>query len=702
MPVRIALEDMGTATEIVRTICPYCGVGCGMGLRVREGKVAGVEPLATHPVSHGELCAKGWSAAFGVDTGDRITVPLIKEHGKFRQSTWDEALRYVADTFSEAIRESGPDSVGVISCARATNEDNYAAQKFARSVLGTNNVDHCARICHSPSVAGLRQTLGSGAMTSSIADLYNADLIVVWGSDTTENHSIIGSHILRAKLNGAKLLVVDPRQTRLAHLSDLHLQCRLGTNIALVNGLLNVIFRNGWENREFIEKRCDNSDLLRHKVAEYPPERASEITGVPVAQIEAAARLYSHAKAAWLCYGMGITQHTTGTSNVIAISDLALACGHVGRPGSGINPLRGQNNVQGACDMGALPNVYPGYLDTMNPEVQQKVTSLWGCKVPTTAGMTSLGMTQSARDGKFKCLIIMGEDPVVTDPDQNHVRAALRALDLLVVFELTLTETAKEADVIFPAASFAEKDGTFTNCERRVQRVRAAVPPPGECKPDWMILGELARRMGSSNLNWKSAREIFQEMATLSPIHAGMDFDRLSSQDGIQWPCNDTYPEGLGILHQTSFPIGKGRMIPVDHHDPAELPDKDYPYLFTTNRLHFHYGCGSMTRKSPLLERETPDGLLFIHPSDAANLGVKDHSPVRITSRRGAVETRTILTEDVPPGTVVMPYHFKEAPSNQVTNNAQDPVTKMPELKVCAVQVESLPAGHIPKSLVMP
>lgn len=673
-----------------------------MGLRVEGSRVTGVEPLATHPVSRGELCTKGWSSAFGIGAEDRITTPLIKEQGRFRRASWDEAAGYVADALQEAIRTSGPDSTGVVSCARATNEDNYAAQKFARLVLGTNNVDHCARICHSPSVAGLRQTLGSGAMTNSITDLHEADLIVVWGSDTTENHSIIGGQIIRAKLAGAKLLVVDPRRIRLAHLADLHLQPRLGTNIALANGLLHVIFRNGWENRDFISSRCEDTAGLRKKVEEYPPDRVASITGVPETDIVEAARLYSQSKAAWLCYGMGITQHATGTSNVIALSNLVLATGQIGRPGAGINPLRGQNNVQGACDMGALPNVYPGYQDVLDPAMQAKFEKAWNGPVPKTPGMTSLGMTSAALSGSFKCLIIMGEDPVVTDPDQNHVRRALRALDLLVVSELTLTETAKEADVIFPAASFAEKDGTFTSCERRVQRVRAAIPPPGEARPDWRMLGELARRMGKSGLDWESATNIFDEMAALSPIHSGMSFAKVSAGDGIQWPCNAEHPGGMSVLHEKSFPVGRGRLIPISHAGPAELPDENYPFWFTTNRLHFHYGCGSMTRKSPLLEREIPDGLVFMNPADAGQLGLRDRSPVRIVSRRGAVETRAILTDDLPPGTLTMPYHFREAPSNLVTNTAQDPVTKMPELKVCAVRVEVLPAGHVPSNPVGP
>ena len=682
----------------MRTVCPYCGVGCGMGLRVAGRRVAGVEPILSHPDSHGQLCAKGWSAAFGIDAGNRITTPLIRAGNALKPASWDEAFSYVADTLRAICEESGPDAIGIISSARATNEDNYAAQKFARAVIGTNNVDHCARICHSPSVAGLRQTLGSGAMTNSMSDVHNADLIVVFGADPTENHSVFGGQIIRAKANGAKLLVVDPRRTRLAKLADLHLQLRVGTNIALINGLLHIIFGNSWQNQKFLDARCEGWEAVREKVREYPPDETARITGVPAAQLEEAARMYSHANAAFLCYGMGITQHTTGTNNVIAVSNLVLSCGHIGRPGTGINPLRGQNNVQGACDMGALPNVYPGYQEVAEAAVREKFAKAWGVPVAENPGMTSLGMTKGALEGTTRAMLLMGEDPVVTDPDQNHVRRALQALDLFVVFELTLTETATLADVVFPAASFAEKEGTFTNCERRVQHIRPAVPPLGESRADWRILADLAERMGSDALNWNTSEEIFNEMASVAPLFAGMDYAKLDARDGLQWPCDAEHPEGTPFLHSESFSRGKGRLIPLSHRGPAETPDAEYPLCLTTNRLHYHYGCGSMTRKSPLLERETPDGVLFINELDAVSLGLQNHSPVRVSSRRGFLETRAVLTDQVPQGTVTIPYHFKEAPSNLLTNNEQDPVTKMPELKACAVRVEALPEGSRPRT----
>ena len=683
--------------HVVPSICTFCGVGCGIGLRVEGNRVVGVEPQPDHPVSQGQLCSKGWSTSFAIDPADRLTRPLLRDGAGFRPASWDEALARVAAGFAEALAAGGPPAVGVISCARATNEDNYAAQKFARAVLGTHNVDHCARICHSPSVAGLSLTLGSGAMTASIADIDRAELILLIGTDTTENHAMIGARILRAQARGARLVVIDPRRTRLARLADQHLQLRLGSNIALLNGLLQIIFANGWENRAFLEARCENVEALRRHVAAQTPELTAAQTGVAVAELQRLARDLSHARAAFIAYGMGITQFQSGTNNVVAVSNLALVCGQVGHPGAGINPLRGQNNVQGACDMGCLPNVFPGYQAVADAAVRERFAAAWGVPIAATPGLTSLGMTQAALSGDFRALMIMGEEPVVTDPDQHHVERALRALDFLVVVELTLTETAKLADVVLPAASFAEKDGTFTNCERRVQRIRRAVPPPGEAWSDWQILSALAARMGYLGMVWPDAEAIFDEMAALAPLFSAMSYPALAAHHGLHWPCDAARPQGTPLLHVDGFPRGRGRLLPVSQVDPDEMPDAEYPFFFTTQRLHFHYGGGSMTRKSPLLERETPAGLLFIHPQDAADLGLRAGQGVRLRSRRGTLETRAQLSDEVPPGTLSMPYHFREAPCNILTNGAQDPQSKMPELKACAVAVEPLPPGVAPR-----
>lgn len=694
--------------QLVSSICPYCGVGCGINLRIDDKSLIAVEPQVSHPISQGKLCAKGWSSAYGIAPDNRLTQPLIRTARGLETASWAEALDIIKVAINDILSDYGSQAIGVISSARATNEDNYAAQKFARVVLGTNNIDHCARICHSPTVAGLKQTLGSGAMTNSIADIKQADLIMVFGADPTENHSIIGGQIMQAKLRGATLIVVDPRRTRLAEMADYFLQLQPGANIALVNAMLDSILTKGWQNQQFIDQRCEGFDRFADSVA-GALNVAELLTGINSQEIEAVAKHYSHADNAMILYGMGVTQFVSGTNNVIALSNLALICGQIGKPGSGINPLRGQNNVQGACDMGCLPNVFPGYQSvSVQPyanqadsetEARRKFAKAWHCSIPKAGGLTSLGMTKASLAGDFRGMILFGEDPVVTDPDQNQVRRALQNLDLLVVAELTLTETAKLADVVLPAASFAEKDGTFTNCERRVQRIRQAIAPPGEAMGDWQWLASIAKWLGSDALNWPDSEAVFDEMAALTPDYSGMSYTAIDSHHGLQWPCNPEHPQGSAILHQKRFPIGRARLLPVHTVNIDEPADKEYPFLLTTHRLHFHYGCGSMTRKSPLLERETPDGILFINAKDAKQLGINVHDAVAVRSRRGYLETRAIISDTVPPGLVSMPYHFREAPSNQLTNTAQDPVTKMPELKACAVQITRLPSAQKPKDI---
>lgn len=686
--------------DLVKTICPFCGVGCGIYLKVNEqGQLLSVEPQQNHPVSQGKLCDKGWSTAYAINSDKRLTQPLKRINKNFYPISWQEALTTIADELTGIIDESGSQAVGVISSARASNEDNYAAQKFARAVLKTNNIDHCARICHSPTVAGLKQSLGSGAMTNSAKDIFETDLMLVIGADPTENHSILGGHIMQAHAQGAKLIVVDPRVTRLAKLTPMHLQLKLGSNIALINALLHVIIKEQWFDKHFIESRTQGFEQLARHVRDITPESVESVTGVSAELIRSTAKAYSQAKRAMIFYGMGITQYVSGTNNVISLANLALSCGHIGKPGTGVNPLRGQNNVQGACDMGCLPNVFPGYQAATELESQEKFSKAWGAQVAQQPGLTSLGMTKAAQSGDFRALLLFGEDPVVTDPDQNHVQSSLKNLDLLVVAELTMTETAKLADIILPAASFAEKDGTFTNCERRVQKVNKALAPVGEAKGDWQWLQALAKQMGSQLLNWQNSEEVFNEMAALTPAYQAMTYKKINDKAGLQWPCTFDVPKGTAILHQQTFPIGRARFICVNHVDIDEPIDENYPLLLTTNRLHFHYGCGSMTRNSPLLERETPPGVLFINPTDAIALNITHLTPISIKSRRGYVETRAMLSDDVPIGLVSMPYHFKEAPSNQLTNTAQDPVTKMPELKACAVVVTALAKGEMPKTL---
>lgn len=688
------------STKLIKTLCPFCGVGCGINLQIdSNNQLMGVEPQKDHPISQGKLCDKGWSTAYAISPSTRLTQPLKRINNQFHAISWQQALSEISEELHQIIEQSGAQAVGVISSARATNEDNYAAQKFARAVLKTNNVDHCARICHSPTVAGLTQSLGSGAMTNSAQDIFETDLILVFGADPTENHTIIGGHIIQAQLQGAQLIVVDPRVTRLAKLTKMHLQLNLGSNIALINAMLHVIIKQQWFDKVFIKQRCEGFKQLAHHVKNITPESVEVITGVKADVIRSAAKAYSQAKRAMIFYGMGITQYMSGTNSVISLANLALICGHIGKAGTGVNPLRGQNNVQGACDMGCLPNVYPGYQAVNGSKNQEKLSQAWRTQLSNKPGLTSLGMTKAAQSGDFRGLILFGEDPVVTDPDQNHVKYSLKHLDLLVVAELSMTETAKLADFILPAASFAEKDGTFTNCERRVQRVTKALLPVGEAKGDWQWLQALAKQMGSEQLNWCNSEAVFNEMALITPTYQAMTYQKIDKYFGLQWPCTDEQPNGTAILHTKEFPIGKAKLILVNHTDIDENTDINFPLQLTTNRLHFHYGCGSMTRNSPLLERETPPGILFINPFDAKDLNIAHHGAIGVKSRRGYLETRAMITDDVPVGVVSMPYHFNETPSNQLTNTAQDPVTKMPELKACAVAVSPLPPDQAPKTI---
>ncbi|MBY0277200.1 formate dehydrogenase subunit alpha [Candidatus Binatia bacterium] len=675
----------------VATTCPFCAVGCGLALTA-DGDTLRVRPIARHPVSRGQLCAKGWSAAAAVRHPERLSSALLRDGDRLVPVPLERALDAAADAIRSAVADGGPDAVGIIASARATNEDAFAAMKLARATIGTNNVDHCARVCHAPSVAGLTRTLGSGAMTSSIDDIDRAELLFVVGSDTTENHPIIGARMLAAQARGARLVVVDPRRTRLARLADVHLPLRLGTDIPLLNGMIRLIFTNGWQDDAYLAERCENVDAVRAAVEPFTLAHVARVTGLDPHAVMTATRLYATTRRAFLAYCLGVTQHVCGTENVIALSNLALVTGHVGIEGAGINPLRGQNNVQGACDMGALPDVLSGYQRVEDGAARGRFERAWGRTLPSHPGLTAPAMQRAAHDGALRCMLVLGEDPVVTDAAQHTVRRALGSLDTLIVADLFLTETAKLADVVLPAASFAEKDGTFTSTERRVQRVRRVVAPPGDARADWQLLDAIATRLGRP-LGFDSAERIFAEMAHLTPIYAGMSWARLEQGFGLQWPCPSADHPGTPILHRDHAARGRARLIPVVDTPPAELPDAEYPLQLTTCRLHHQYGCGSMTRRAPLLERENPPGLLWIHPDDAAARGIRPHAKVLVRSRRGELTTHAMLSADVPAGVVAMPYHFAETPSNLLTSDALDPISRMPELKVCAVDVVAAPAA---------
>ena len=532
---------------------------------------------------------------------------------------------------------------------------------------------------------------GSGAMTNSVRDcVEEANVILVIGSNTTEQHPVMGyliKHVV--EYSDTKLIVADPRKIELTEYADVWLRHRCGTDVALLNGLMNVILNEDLHDHEFVENRTENFEELKKVVSKYTPEQTEEITGVPKEKIIEAARLYSEAGRASILYSMGITQHTTGTENVLSVANLAMLTGNIGKEGTGVNPLRGQNNVQGACDMGALPPLFPGYQKVAVPEVREKFEKAWGVKLSASGGLTVVEMMDAATEGKIKGMYIMGENPMLSDPNIGHVEEGLKNLEFLVVQDIFLTETAELADVVLPAACFAEKDGTVTNTCRRVQLLHKAVIPPGESKQDWEIICEVSKKMGYS-MSYTSPKEIMEEIASLTPSYGGIYYDRLESGDGLQWPCLDRKHPGTPILHRGAFTRGKGLFVGAEYKPPAELPDKDYPFILTTGRLLYHFHTASMTRHSKPLSAIVPEGFVEINPDDAGKFGIREGDLVEVSSRRGKIQTKARVTDRVASGIIFMPFHFAEEAANRLTNPALDPIAKIPELKVCAAAVRTL------------
>jgi formate dehydrogenase alpha subunit len=674
-------------SDFVLTVCPFCGCGCQFYLQVLDGEITGVVPCKTDEVSEGKPCIKGRNAAGFINHPDRLKSPLIKRRGKFEPISWDEALNIVAKQLGENKQKYGADSIGVLASAKCTNEENFVLMKFARAVIGTNNVDHCARLCHASTVTGLAKAFGSGAMTNSIPEVEGSDCIFVIGSNTLEQHPLIGSRVLRAKEKGAKLIVADPRRTPIVQFADVYLPHKPGTDVCLLNGIMNLIISWDLADKDFIAQRTEGFEELEKKVKEYPPEKVCEITGVAQDALEQAARIYGEAKKASILYTMGITQHTTGVDNVECCANLAMLTGNIGRESTGVNPLRGQNNVQGACDMGALPNVYSGYQSVTDKAARAKFEKAWGVKLPDKVGLTVTEMTDAALKGSLKAMYIVGENPMLSDPDINHVKKALSSLDFLVVQDIFLSETAQFAHVVLPGCSFAEKEGTFTATDRRVQRVRKAIEPIGDSKPDWLIVCELAQKMGGKGFDYKSAEKIMDEIAQLTPSYAGISHKRLDNGEVLAWPCTAKEHPGTRFLHKDAFVRGKGQFFAVDYKEPAELPDREYPFILTTGRLMFQYHTGTMTRRVPALERELPTGFVEINTKDAKNLSITQGEKVKVKSRRGEIEIKALVTDGIRPGVVFIPFHFAECAANELTGRNIDPEAKIPEFKVCAVKV---------------
>lgn len=671
----------------VKTICIYCGVGCGIIVGARGNIIVNVEGDRDNIVNRGHLCVKGRFGFDFVNHPDRLTMPLIKKNGEFIEVSWDEALDLVASK----LGSYKSDEMAVLSSAKITNEDNYIVQKFARAVLGTNNVDHCARLCHAPTVAGLAQSIGSGAMTNSINEIQNCATMFAIGTNTTSAHPVIASKMKEAVKNGGKLIVANPQQIELCRFADVFLQHKPGTDVALIMGMVKVILDEDLHDKGFIEEQTENFEAFNESLKAYDLDFVEKTTGVPVDKIKEAARIYAINKPSSIFYAMGITQHTHGTDNVLAISNLALITGNIGQESTGVNPLRGQNNVQGACDLGALPDVYPGYQKVTDLNAKQKFEAAWNCALSSENGLTHIEIFNAINEGKVKALFQVGENPVLSEADANHVKQALEKIDFFVVQDIFLNESAIYADVVLPAASFVEKDGTFTNTERRVQRVRKIIPPVGESKADWWILCEIAKRMGSQGFDFTDSSGIMDEINLVTPSYAGITYKRIE-ENGLQWPCSNLDHEGTKILYTDRFktPTGKGMLMPLEYRESDELPDDEYPLILTTDRSLYHYHTSTMTRKVDGLNTLHEEELLKINPVDAEAICIENGEVVEIESRRGKTRVRADVSKICPPGVVSMTFHFFESPTNELTNAAFDPLAKIPETKVCAVRVSKI------------
>ena len=678
----------------VLTTCPHCATGCQLNLVIKDGKIVDAE-AEDGPSNRGRLCVKGRSASFDfVQAPDRLTTPLIKNHetGEFEPATWDEALDLVASKFSQLKEEYGPDSLAAFACSRSANEDVYMLQKMARVAFGTNNVDNCARVCHGPSVAGLARTLGSGAMTNPIYDItHDVDVIMLVGSNPEEAHPVVGMQIREAVENGTRLIVVDPRDIGLAAKADIHLKLNPGTNVAFSAGMCNVMINEGLIDWPYISQRTEGYAEFADMVRAYTPERVAQICGIDADDLIAAAKMYATAEKAPIIYCLGVTEHSSGTEGVMSMSNMALLAGKLGKPGCGVNPLRGQNNVQGACDMGATPGDFPGYQKISNPEVMAKFEQAWGVELPKEQGLWATEVFHAASEGKIKGLFIFGEDQVRTDPNIQHVIDGIEALDFFVVDDLFLTETAKYADVVLPGISYAEKEGTFSNTERRVQRIRKAVASPGEAKPDIWIFTEIMRRMGYDQPHLTSA-QVMDEIASLTPSFAGISHERLDSKAvggrGLQWPCTALDHPGTPIMHVGTFTRGLACFSTAEYHDAYEMPNDEHTLMLTTGRILYHYNAQAMTARTEGINVIAGESFIEMNKVDADARGIVDGDRVRVFNSRASIESTARVSEKTKPGQTWMPFHFQDGNANWLTSPAVDNICATPEYKVCAVEVE--------------
>ncbi|MET0090677.1 MAG: formate dehydrogenase subunit alpha [Candidatus Thiodiazotropha sp.] len=673
------------ADRSVRTVCTYCGVGCNLEVKVKQGRVAAIGGVEGAAVNNGHTCLKGRYAFEYAHHPDRLTSPLIRRDGELVPVSWDQALDFIAERLDSIKREHGPDAIAGISSARCTNEENYLMQKFMRVVIGNNNIDGCARVCHSPTAYGMRQVYGTGAATNSIDEIPLADCLLLFGANPTEAHPVTGARLKQAAIKGADLIIVDPRRSELSQYAACHLQPRPGSNVALLNMLCRYLIELGYVDDDFVQARTEGFEEFKQQMMAQDLGRLERITGVPRAEVEQAAHIYGRAERAMAFHGLGITEHFQGSRAIMQLACLIMMTGNIGRPGTGMNPLRGQNNVQGAVDMGVQPDLGAGYLDYKQPEIQVHFEAIYGAPVPTGPGLKIPQMFGAAREGKLKALWIMGEDILQTDPNSCEVKYSLSLLDLLIVQELFLTETCSMADVVLPAASFLEKSGTFTNGERRIQRVNAAIDPLPGTRPDGEIVCNIMQRMGYDQGHYDPAA-LMPEIARAVPFFAGVTWDNLDGH-GKQWPVA---PDGSDtqILHRQAFKLPKGQFRFYDFQETPELLDHaaDYPYILTTSRRLEHYNCGSMTRRTPNLELVDHD-VLLINPKDAQREGIDDGGRVEIASPNGTTHLRVRLSDEVKSGVLFTTFHFPEIAINHLTSGIFDQESMTPEYKVVAVRL---------------
>ena len=692
------------AEKAVDSVCPYCGVGCQLTFQVKDNTIVRVEGR-DGPANRGRLCVKGRFGFDYVGHPHRLTTPLIRRDDAsksasldldpsnpfthFREASWDEALDIAAAGLRRILERDGPSALSGFGSAKGSNEEAYLVQKLVRTGFRTNNVDHCTRLCHASSVAALLEGIGSGAVTATFNECRNSDVIIVIGANPTINHPVAATFIKNAAQSGATLIVMDPRGSALSRHADYMLQFKPGSDVALLNAIMHVIVEEGLADEQYIQAHTEGFAEMRSHLKSYTPEAMAPQCGIDAETIRTVARLYGEANAAMVFWGMGISQHIHGTDNARCLIALALMTGQVGRPGTGLHPLRGQNNVQGASDAGLIPMVYPDYQRVDNPDVQAKFEAYWGTELDANPGLTVVEIMDAVYEGTIKGMYVMGENPAMSDPNSHHVREAMAKLELLVVQEIFLTETAYFADVVLPATAWPEKEGTVTNTNRQVQLGRRAIDAPGEARDDWWIIQEIARRLGL-DWNYTGPADVFAEMRGCMDSLNGITWERLQRESAVTYPCDDEETPGHDVIFGDGFPTptGRAKFVPASIIPPDEMPDDEFPLILTTGRILEHWHTGAMTRRAQTLDDIEPEAVCHLAPGSFAELGIAPGDTVRVATRRGMIELRARADSGVPHGVVFIPFCFAEAPANMLTNPALDPFGKIPEFKYCAARVE--------------